>query len=339
MKKVCRGNFDKADLEILLNPETKEERKLILQTAREIKEKYFSKKFFLYGFVNISTICKNNCSFCFYRKKNTKSIRYRKSKEEILKASKHLVREGVNLIDLTLGEDPYYDENFEELVDIVSSVSELDVPVMISPGVRDKSEIERLRDAGATWFALYQETHTSELYDRLRLNQSFKEREEARENAADVDMLVEDGILLGVGENKRDIANSILAMKNEPLAQVRCMPFVTHEGIPLQKQELAGDYALITALLRITNPRKLVPASLDIEGLKGIKGPIEAGANVITSIIPSNFNLAGVAQSEYGIENEERSPKNVRSFLRKRNLEHATTEELFNFCGSTEILF
>ncbi|KXB06483.1 hypothetical protein AKJ51_03660 [candidate division MSBL1 archaeon SCGC-AAA382A20] len=331
IERAREGKFEKEDIERLLSPKNKEERSFILKKAKEIKEKHFSNEIFLYGFVYFSTYCKNNCRFCFFRRENKLAPRYRKDKKEIIKIAETLIREGVNLVDLTSGDDPYYNQNFGELLDIVNDISKLGCSVMVSPGVVDKEETNKLLDSGADWYALYQETHSPKLYKKLRINQSFQSRVKARENAAKTGMLVEDGILLGVGESKEDLANSIMTMARKNLAQVRCMLYVRHDGVPLRKKSLSADYPLITALLRITNPRKLVPASLDIDGLKGIEKLIEAGANVITSIVPPNFQLAGVAQHEYGIESGERSTNSVKSFLRKKGLKPASNQSLATY--------
>ena len=58
----------------------------IFQTARNLRQQHFGKKVFLYGFLYISTYCRNDCSFCFFRKSNRASQRYRKDEEEIVTA-------------------------------------------------------------------------------------------------------------------------------------------------------------------------------------------------------------------------------------------------------------
>ena len=59
---------------------------------------------------------------------------------------------------------------------------------------------------------------------------------------------------------------------------------------------------LFIAVLRLTLPDRLIPASLDVDGIKGLKMRLEAGANVVTSIIPRNNSLAGVSQSSLDFE-------------------------------------
>ena len=55
------------------------EAEYLFAAARKTRNKYFGNKVFLYGFVYLSTFCRNNCTFCGYRKSNQDTVRYRKS--------------------------------------------------------------------------------------------------------------------------------------------------------------------------------------------------------------------------------------------------------------------
>lgn len=81
------------------------------------------------------------------------------------------------------------------------------------------------------------------------------------------------------------------------------------------------------AVMRLVHQNKLIPASLDIEGVKGLRPRLEAGANVITSIIPPQKGLAGVAQPELDIDTGERSPTNIEEMLEGLNVTIAPLSE------------
>ncbi|OKY77551.1 MAG: (2R3R)-3-methylornithine synthase involved in pyrrolysine biosynthesis PylB [Candidatus Methanohalarchaeum thermophilum] len=330
LKNVQNQSFDKEDIKRLLSIQEDEEKKKILETASKVREKFFSNKVFLYGFVYFSTVCRNNCNFCYYRKTNELPNRYRKDKKEIFEISKSLIEEGVNLIDITSGQDPYYEKNFGELLNIIEELSTLNRPIMVSPGVKNKDQIQKIHEKGADWYAIYQETHDLNLYKELRPNQSFKARKRVRKEAREAGLLAEDGLLYNLGEDTDSLARTIYQMSQEDVAQVRCMEYVRHDGVPLPEVK-KRDPKLIIALLRLTNPRKLVPASLDIRGLDGISEKIRAGANVVTSIIPPDFSLSGVANHEYGIEDGERSPSQVKSYLEENGFRAARTQELVDY--------
>ncbi|HEX5643193.1 MAG TPA: radical SAM protein, partial [Thermoleophilia bacterium] len=205
--------LDERDLEVLLR--AGEEAPLVFAAARELRRRHSGDAVFLYGFVYFSTYCRNECAFCFYRADNDESPRYRKSAEEVVAICRDLAASGVVLLDLTMGEDPaIHDEpGHTALLDLVGAVSgETGLPVMVSPGLLPESSLRELRAAGADWYALYQETHTRKLYDRLRVGQPFEERAEARKAARRSGLLVEDGLLTGIGDTAADRARSIVAM-------------------------------------------------------------------------------------------------------------------------------
>ena len=97
--------------------------------------------------------------------------RYRKTFEETKTLSMELAKSGVHLIDLTMGEDPeFHKEGFQSVMELTKTIkAETGLPVMISPGYIPDQWIDGFAEAGADWYALYQETHNRELFSRLRL--------------------------------------------------------------------------------------------------------------------------------------------------------------------------
>ena len=124
----------------------------LFSKARKTREELFSNKIFLYGFVYFSTWCRKNCNFCYYRTSN-EIERYRKEPEEILAVAELLAESGINLIDLTMGEDvSYHQENFATVFEMVKKIKETTgLPVMISPGVVEDSLIDKFAELGTEW--------------------------------------------------------------------------------------------------------------------------------------------------------------------------------------------
>jgi methylornithine synthase len=203
------------------------------------------------------------------------------------------------------------------------------LPVMVSPGVVPEDVMTELAAAGADWYACYQETHTRDLYARLRLRQDYDERAAARGAAARSGLLVEDGMLLGVGETVADRATSILEMRRQPLAQVRVMSLVPQPGTPLAARPSPAvlEEQVVIAVMRLAMPDRLIPASLDVEGIAGLEARLEAGANVVTSIVPPASGLAGVSQAELDIDAGLRTVDGVAEHLPALGLEVAGVGE------------
>lgn len=318
------------EIKYLLNRAEKEEIEQIFAAAREVRNKHFGNKVFLYGFVYFSTICRNNCTFCYYRRDNANPPRYRKNLNEIVDTAVKLKNSGVHLIDLTTGEDPYYVEHPEKFAAIVKAVkAATGLPVMTSPGVFSKEGIMLLADAGADWYALYQETHNKELFSTLRIEQSYEERMDAKKYASSLGILVEEGLLTGVGDTAADRIASFEQMAELAASQVRVMTFVKQEGAPLEGENLSGyDRELMTiAVLRLLFPDALIPASLDVEGIQGLKTRLDAGANVVTSIIPPKEGYAGVANSVKDVDEGYRTVEGIQDTLSSCGLINATARE------------
>ena len=293
---------------------------LVMSAARKVCRLHFANQLFLYGFIYLSTYCRNHCTFCFYRKTNKQSPRYRKSSQEVIEIACELANSGVHLVDLTLGEDPMIHDsgNFHILIEMIEAVKKkTGLPVMISPGVVPEEILHQFAAIKTDWYALYQETHNPDLFKKLRTGQSFKNRNDKRTAARRAGMLVEDGILIGVGETLSDRADSIMAMQRNDVDQVRTMSFVPQSQTPLCKMSSPSRMieCLCIAVMRLTMPDRLIPASLDVDGIKGLKMRLDAGANVITSIIPPNNRLAGVSQSSLDIEQGLRTVSEVKKVI------------------------
>jgi len=304
----------------------------LFQSARTVRERNFGDSVFCYGFVYFSTHCRNDCSFCFYRRSNQKITRYRKTDEDIIDLSTSLEDSGVHLVDLTMGEDPmlHHGNDYQRLIDLVGRVDEaVKVPLMISPGVVPKDAFPGLKDAGADWFACYQETHNRGLFAQLRPHQDYEVRLSQKKWAMSSGMLAEEGIMIGVGESIADRARSVQIMGDLGVRQVRAMSFIPQCNTPMACRDhaLFLEELVTIAVMRLLHPDRLIPASLDIEGIRGLRSRLDAGANVITSIIPPSMGLAGVAQHELDIEGGGRTVEQIESVLDETDVHLATPSE------------
>jgi len=325
--------MDREEIIRILKCEDEKEIKALFERASVIRRQVQGDKIFAYGFVYFTTYCRNNCNFCYFRRSNEIG-RYRKTEDEIMALSKALVDSGVNLIDLTMGEDPlYHKEGFETVLRIIRKLKDMGTSVMISPGVVPDEIIDKFKDAGADIFALYQETHNRELYKKLRKDQDYDERMHAKLHARDCGMFIEEGILSGVGETPGDVADSLITMGEIGARQVRVMSFVPQPGSPMENVRTPDrtEELKIIALMRILYPNALIPASLDVDGIAGLKERIDAGANLITSIIPPKSGLMGVANSVMDVDEGGRTVEEASEILGSMGLRIATHEEFIEF--------
>lgn len=320
----CEHALDADEIECLLSTPAGKPLEDLFAAAQERRRNVFGDEIFLYGFVYFSTYCRNRCRFCLYRCSNEMAPRYRKEIVAIIDVLRKLEDSGVHLIDLTMGEDPYYlQQKGEKLIELVLKCREsVALPIMLSPGVLDLQLLLKMARLGVDWYACYQETFNRGLFSILRKDQNFSARFEAKANARKAGLLIEEGLLLGVGERYQDTALAFGKIENLGASQVRAMTFRPQMGTPMasfQANESLDELRVI-ATLRLCHPDKLIPASLDVDGLQGLRRRLDAGANVITSLIPAKHDLAGVSRARSGVENGQRSVKAVAPVVERAGL-------------------
>ena len=150
-----------------------------------------------------------------------------------------------------------------------------------------------------------------------------------KELAKRLGMLIEEGILTGVGESLDDLADSIIWMKNFSVDQARVMTFVPQKGTPMAeiKPQDTLKEQIIIAVMRLVLGNVLIPASLDVDGLDGLKARLSAGANVVTSIVPPDNGLAGVANHSLDIEDSRRTLDRIVPILKTCGLTPGLVED------------
>jgi methylornithine synthase len=348
-KAIQEKHLNREEIVFLLGLREKSRIDAVFEAARELRSRYFGNRVFLYGCIYISTFCRNQCNFCYYRSGNPHPIHYRQKASDIVAAARSLADSGVHLIDLTMGEDPQFfqDQGFETFIEVIIAVRQATgLPVMVSPGVVTPDVLTDLMDAGAIWYACYQETHNRELFKRLRPGQSYADRMQIKALAGKLGFLTEEGLLCGVGESAGDIADSIEAMGSMDVSQMRAMTFVPQAGTPMRSRMRPESLRemMTIAVLRLVYPDRLIPATLDVAGLNGLQSRLEAGANVVTSLVPPGFGLAGVAQNSLDITDARRTTAGILPELEKLGIQSATTEDYFRWidnrrrqirCGSS----
>ncbi len=321
------------EIKFLLEIENEEHLDLLFKVARESRYRHFGCKIFFYGFIYYSTWCRNNCTFCGYRISNQSVERYRKTTEEVVEIAVDLASSGVHLLDLTMGEDPQFyqsESNLLQIVEIVRAIrKKVDMPLMISPGVVSKPLLVALAREGVEWYACYQETHNPDLYSRLRLNQDFDLRMNMKQFAHEIGFLIEEGLLVGVGESVDDIAHSLKVMGELNARQVRVMSFIPQVGTPRENDPTPyrSKELKVIAVMRLLYPDRLIPASLDVDGIGGLKARLMAGANVVTSIIPPHSGLMGVSNSTLEVDEGCRTVERVSLDLVDIGLEAASIDD------------
>jgi len=338
-KILCRsiegGTLRMEEIQFLLNLRNKDDIELLHRTARLVRSKYFGQKVFLYGLIYFSTQCRSEYNLYDYRRSNMNvpRYRYRNKETEILTAAMNLHDSGVHLINLAMEEQPticHQEFGMKRLVRMVEKVrTATGLPVMVSLEAINSLALAELVDRGGEWVSLCQQTHCRELFADLRPGQCYDSRTNMKSPAKEAGMLTEEGILIGAGEKTDDIARSILTMKAMGADQVRAMTFVPQEDFPQSKivPERNELEEIVISIMRLVMPDALIPVSLDMDGLNGLQKRLLAGANVITSIVPTGKEWNGLANSRMDIDDTKQSLMHIQNTLQFLGMQAATSAE------------
>ncbi|BBO87246.1 radical SAM protein [Desulfosarcina ovata] len=313
----------------LLDSPTPELLNRLFTAARSQRERHFGTRVYLYGTLNISTHCRQRCSFCYFRKTNRLARRYRQPLPQVVDQARCLAASGVHLINLTGGEDPFFFDDglhgFDPLVEMVRAVStDTGLPVMISMGVLPGAVMPRLHAAGAVWYACYQETYNRQRFGQLRVGQDFDQRYQSKMTARQNGLLVEDGVLCGAGETSRDLLDAFTAMARLGASQVRATTFVPLVGTPMHDEAPSSSLrtSIAIALLRITYPDLLIAAPLDWGGMADLRDHLNAGANVVAGLVTPGSDAGELPM----VRSEQRTMEGIACTLRGCGLAPASAD-------------
>jgi dinuclear metal center YbgI/SA1388 family protein len=111
--------------------------------------------------------------------------------------------------------------------------------------------------------------------------------------------------------------------------------FLPQEGTPLEdfKDKSSLSELKIISVLRLMFPKRLIPASLDLEGIDGMVHRLNAGANIVTSILPPDSRLEGVANYDRDLKDRDRDIKSVIRRLETMGMEPARQVEFESVLG------
>ncbi len=252
------------ELKFILNID-EEARKILAEAARELSLKAFGNKIYLRGLIEISSYCKNNCFYCGIRQGNSKSERYRLSKEEILSCCKSGSELGFKTFVLQGGEDLYY--NDDVMCEIVSEIKKAfpECAVTLSLGERSYESYKRLYDAGADRYLLRHETADEAHYGRLHPKQmSLQNRKECLFNLKEIGYQTGCGIMVGSPyQTAETILQDLEFMKELEPHMIGIGPFVSHKDTPFKNFPNGSvDMTLILlSVLRLMFPKVLLPAT------------------------------------------------------------------------------
>lgn len=155
-------------------------------------------------------------------------------------------------------------EDFDNILEIVKSVSELGLEVCCTLGMLSSDQAKRLKDAGCHAYNHNLDT-SPEYYGDVISTRTYQDRINTIKNVREAGITVCCGGIIGLGESVDDRLSllSQLASQNPPPESVPINMLVRVEGTPLEYIEKVDgiDFVRIVATARIMMPKSMVRLS------------------------------------------------------------------------------
>jgi len=271
----------------LLTEITDEELLMLRERARKTAQKYFDNKIYIRGLIEFTNYCKNDCYYCGIRRSNRNVIRYRLTKEDILKCADTGYSLGFRTFVLQGGEDPYYTD--DRLADLIKSIKNRypDCAVTLSVGEKSYDSYARLFKAGADRYLLRHETANEEHYRKLHPpSLSLQNRKQCLFNLKEIGYQVGAGFMVGSPyQTVGNLVEDLLFLKQLNPHMVGIGPFIPHHQTPFAN-ETAGSLRqtlMLLSIIRLMLPNVLLPATTALGTVhpEGRELGILSGANVV----------------------------------------------------------
>lgn len=284
-KLYSTGNLSDTELKELI--ESNDYSVMLAEYANKVRQKYYGKKVFLRGLIEISSYCRNDCLYCGIRRSNRNAERYRLSREEILSCCENGYNLGFRTFVMQGGEDPHFTDDF--MCSLISDIKRKypDCAVTLSLGERSYESYRRMKEAGADRYLLRHETASEELYGKLHpSDMSLSNRKECLFNLRKIGYQVGAGFMVGVPfQTTGDIIEDLRFLQELNPHMIGIGPFVPHHDTPFADKK-GGTLELTLRLLgiiRLMFPKVLLPATTALGTIApdGREMGLKTGCNVV----------------------------------------------------------
>lgn len=271
----------------LIDSQSPESEAYLSQQASRIRREHFGDAVYLRGLIEVTSCCRNDCTYCGLRRSNSNAQRYRLTEDQILDCAAKGYELGFRTFVLQGGEDLAYSDG--EICRIVSKIRDAhpDCAVTLSIGERSRESYQAYFDAGADRYLLRHETADPAHYASLHADGRVLEtRKRCLYNLKEIGYQVGTGMMVGSpGQTTQILAEDLHFLKDLGPEMIGIGPFIPHKDTPY-RGEKAGTAELtlfLIGILRLMFPDGLIPATTALGTIdpRGREKGILFGANVI----------------------------------------------------------
>lgn len=261
--------------------------KYLFTKAAAVQERYFGKKIYIRGLIELTNYCKNDCLYCGIRKSNQYAQRYRLTGEQVLSCCQTGYKLGFRTFVLQGGEDPYFTD--ERTCALIGAIKDEypDCALTLSLGEKGYASYQAFFDAGADRYLLRHETADLQHYQLLHPPaMSLSNRKQCLFNLKDIGFQVGCGFMVGSPyQTTACLVEDLVFIHELQPHMIGIGPFIPHHHTPFA-HDPAGSLDLtlfLLGLLRLMLPKVLLPATTALGTIhpEGREFGILAGANVV----------------------------------------------------------
>lgn len=293
---IQQQEFSLQDLVSMLKSK-KDNRQLLFERSRQVKEEALGKKVYFRGLVEFSNVCSKDCYYCGIRKSNTNVVRYNASDDEILEACRFAWLNRFGSVVLQSGElwSKAFVKRVDKLLKKIKQLSNGELGITLSCGEQTKETYQRWFESGAHRYLLRIEASNPELYYKIHPGDdkhSFIKRLEALRYLKESGYQTGTGVMIGLPfQTMEDLAADLLFFKEIDIDMCGMGPYIEHEHTPLyqyrhllKSRQERFDLALkMIAALRLLMPDINIAAATALQAIdpSGREKALTIGANVI----------------------------------------------------------
>ena len=179
-KARAMGGLDTADIVPLMAIDTPELLAELFDAARYVKDTIYGRRLVLFAPLYISSVCKNECTYCAFRARNKSIVRKTLNQEEIAAETRILIDQGHKRVLLVAGESntgrglDYVLEAIATVYSVKHGPGEIRrVNVNIAP--LSMEDFARLKEAKIGTYQIFQETYHHETYRQVHVGGKKKD--------------------------------------------------------------------------------------------------------------------------------------------------------------------
>ncbi|MCL2686986.1 MAG: 7,8-didemethyl-8-hydroxy-5-deazariboflavin synthase subunit CofG [Methanobrevibacter sp.] len=280
--KIKNNDLTKEDIICFLNAENNDINYLmsLANSKRHDNSVTYSKNIF----IPLTEICRNSCGYCTFKKdsNNPKAI-ILKDKEEVINQLKIAEKQGCKEALFTFGEQADEDnivksllleKGFESMTDYVYDICEATLNKTnllphTNAGILSYEDMKKLKEVNVSMGMMLENSSPRLRTTEAHINSPGKDpaiRIETIANAGKLKIPYTTGILIGIGETKEEIAESLLTIKNlhdkyGHIQEIIIQNFRSKPGIPMENNPEPS----VLDMVRITSVAKLLFEDVSIQ--------------------------------------------------------------------------